>query len=89
MYTHIYGHQRPSPYSHLCQSSNLQQYGMGTHITLPYKPYYTVMVRSPSGAEFQLILKTKEVPKGARGEAVCSVIDLKVYLIRLFYVSQF
>ena len=40
-------------------------------------------------AEFKLICKAKRVPRSAGGQAVCSVIDLKVYLVRLFYVSQF
>ena len=48
MYTRIYGRRRPSPYGRLCQSSNPQRYGTGTRITLPYKPYYTVTVRSPT-----------------------------------------
>ena len=39
-------------------------------------------------AEFKLRIKAKGVPKGARGKAVCSVIDLKVYVIRLIYVSH-
>jgi hypothetical protein len=47
MYTRIYGRRRPSPYGRLCQSSNPQRYGTGNRIALPYKPYYTVTVRSP------------------------------------------
>ena len=40
-------------------------------------------------AEFKLIHKADRVPRTARGQAVCSVIDPKVFVIRLFYVSHF
>ena len=46
-YTRIYSRRRLSPYGRLCWSSNPQRYGTGTHIALPYEPYYTVTVRSP------------------------------------------
>jgi len=47
-YTRIYGHRQPSPYGCLCWSSNPRRYSTGTHITLPYEPYYTVTVHSPN-----------------------------------------